>query len=606
MATSTKNGDDSKGGAKGFLSALVSPLLTVAIALVVTVLTLLWDFTTPARYIENFTYDLRMSLAAPPAGNDIVIVKMDDASMLAMQAASECHCFSPVDKVWIGDLVANLSAKGAKAIALDILFSAWRTDEEYNAFAAKVAGLPTPIVAAVDPSLTPGVDYKIVPGMRYANPNALVAREDDVVREYDPRPNKINSIAAELALVNGVTAARDPFIVRYRRELEATGENRGALAPSFPAALVADLPAALFKGKTVLIGRVTRFSEGESGILEDMHTTPLRFTAGHFDGTPGVEVHAHALSQMLAGDHVIVPGLLWIAITVFLAALGGAALGRSTFRWWIATGVVLGAIVAGCLAAFVALAQFNIMVSMLAPVTAFALCFFVQSRLAATRLQDERKLYSTALERYLAPQVIKRIEDGSEPVRIGADLREITMLVTDIENFSTLVADTPVADFTLIINGYFDGLYDVLWKHEAMLDKLTGDGLLAMFGAPIEHADHADRAVACARDMDIFAENYRKEVATRFGMQMGRTRIGIHSGEGMVGNFGGEKRFNYTAYGQVVVIAARLEAANKEFETRILMSEATLRQAKRAGEVRAVGEVKLKGVVQPVAAYTPV
>ena len=594
---------DAKGGFSGFMSALVSPLITVAIALVVTVLTLLWDFTTPARYIENFTYDMRMSFAAPPPAGGIVIVKMDDASMEAMQAASECHCFAPVDKAWLGDLVADLSHKGAKAIALDILFSAWRTDEEYAAFSARVAGLPTPIIAAVDPGLTPDVDYKTVPGLTYANPNALVAREDEVVRVYDPHPNDLDAIATDLARVNGVKPPTKDFILRYRGAIESKGENRGALAPSFPAAVVADLPAEIFKGKTVLIGRVTRFAEGQSGILEDMHTTPLRFTAGHYDGTPGVEVHAHALEQMMAGDRVIVPSLFGVALSVFVAALGGAALGRSTFRWWVAVGIVLGAVVLGVLGAFFALLNFNIMVAMLAPVTAFALCFFIQSRLAATQLQEERKLYATALERYLAPQVIKRIEDG-EPMTISAERREITVMVSDIANFSDLVAAATPEELAMIMNGYFDGLYDVLWKHEAMLDKLTGDGVIVLFGAPFEAVDHADRAIACARDIVSTTEAYRNEVETRYGHKLGKTRVGLHTGECLVGNFGGEKRFNYTAYGQVVVIAARLEATNKETNTHILFSDSTMRLAKSAGEVKAVGEVKLKGVVQPITAYT--
>ncbi|MDX2233570.1 MAG: adenylate/guanylate cyclase domain-containing protein [Hyphomonadaceae bacterium] len=606
MAEARSKTPGEKSALAVFLKALVAPLVTIGIALAATALTLAWDFTTPARFIENLTYDLRMSATAPAPRDDIVIVKMDDASMEAMQAQSACHCFAPVDKVWLADIVADLSAKGARSIALDILFSAWRTPEEYAAFVAKTQALPTPLIAAVDPALTPGTDYALAPNLRRASPNALVAREDDVVRVYDPLPDGVPSIAAEIMAAEGGRPPSGEFVMRYRRGLETSGENRGALAPSYPAALVKDLPAALFAGKTVLIGRVTRFPEGQSGILEDMHATPLRFSTGHIDGTPGVEVHAHALMQMKDGDVVIRPSLTWLALSVFAAALGGAALGRSSFRWWTATLVVAGALALVVVGGFLALAYAGVMISILAPVTAFGLAFFVQSRLAATQLEDERKLYSTALERYLAPQVIKRIEDGSEPVQIGAALRQITVLVTDLEDSSTLVATTPMADFATIINGYFDGLYEVLWKHEAMLDKLTGDGVIVLFGAPIQHPDHADRAIACARDMQVFSEKYRQEVRERFGIPFGRTRVGIHSGEGLVGNFGGEKRFNYTAYGQVVVIAARLEAANKEYDTTVLFSDAALERAKAPGEVKALGQITLKGVPQPITVYTPV
>lgn len=605
MADGSSRGEKSGFGA--FLQALVSPLITVGIALVVTLLTLVWDRTTPARFVENLTYDIRMALSGPTPRYDVVVVKMDDPSMEVMQQQSACHCFAPADKAWIGDLVATLAAKGAKAVALDILFSSFRSDEEYTAFADKVKDLRMPIIAAVDPELTPDVDYKTVPNLRYVSPASLVTQDDDVVRVYDPRPQGLGSIAGELARVLGVEPPRKPFIMRYRHVLPRTQkENRGAIVPSFPAAEVRDLPDTFFKNKIVLIGRVTRFEEGKSGILEDMHTTPLRFfTAGHEDGTPGVEVHAHALDQMRSGDQVIVPSLLWAAISVFVAALGGAWLGRSTFRWWIATGIVLGTLLVGMIVAYAAFARFGVMVGLLAPLTAFALCFFIQSRLAASQLQEERRLYSTALERYLAPQVIQRIESG-EPMTIGAERREITVMVSDIENFSVLVGNSSPEELAMIMNGYFDGLYEVLWKHEAMLDKLTGDGVIVLFGAPFEYPDHADRAIACARDIVAFSEVYRHDVETRFGHKLGRTRIGLHSGECLVGNFGGEKRFNYTAYGQVVVIAARLEAANKEKDTHILMSDSTLKLAKNPGEIRDLGPVNLKGVVQAISAYTPV
>jgi len=178
------------------------------------------------------------------------------------------------------------------------------------------------------------------------------------------------------------------------------------------------------------------------------------------------------------------------------------------------------------------------------------------------------------------------------------------VLATDVEDFSVLVGRCPPALFAEIMNGYFDGVIDILWKHEAMLDKLTGDGLIAMFGAPIDQPDHPSRAIACAREIDRFAETYRQKVTREKGVPFGRTRIGIHSGEALVGNFGGQKRFNYTAYGEVVVIAARLEAANKQFESRIMASLETARIAGVAGEARDVGAVQLKGVAAAIPAVS--
>ena len=114
---------------------------------------------------------------------------------------------------------------------------------------------------------------------------------------------------------------------------------------------------------------------------------------------------------------------------------------------------------------------------------------------------------------------------------------------------------------------------------------------------------HADRAIACAREIDLYALEIRDRMIGR-GIKFGYTRMGLSSGIGLVGNFGGERRFNYTAYGEVVVIAARLEAANKTFGTRILFSGDTLKLARNDIPIEAVGEIDLKGVPVPIPAYT--
>jgi len=132
---------------------------------------------------------------------------------------------------------------------------------------------------------------------------------------------------------------------------------------------------------------------------------------------------------------------------------------------------------------------------------------------------------------------------------------------------------------------------------------MTGDGIIAIFGAPVPSEDNADRAIACCREIDLFGKEIRQKMIDR-GIKFGVTRMGLSSGIGLVGNFGGAKRFNYTAYGEVVVIAARLEAANKTFGTRILFSADTLRLAKKDVPIRPVGEIDLKGVPMPIPAYT--
>ena len=587
-------------------AGVVEASVVVGIAVLAAGLAFLLSLTTPVRFAETLTQDLRMTLAAPPNGTPMIIIKMDDAAIGAMRQASPCHCLSPVDKNWLAGVIGALDKKGARAIALDYLIDTWNTPQELATFTAMARGLRAPLIAVVDPAMKAGIDYPVVPGVHYADARALVSDDyDGVVRRYDPRPGKLPALASAVAAVIGGTAPRGPFLIRYRRpDPTVSAENAGVLARSFSAAYVAALPDAWIKDRVVFIGRTTRSSGADSDTpKEDMHMTPLRFLPGNYAGTPGVEVHAHAFSQMMQGDRLATLGPWATAAVLILAALAGALLGRATLSWWLSGGLILAALAAAAAASLAAFQMLGLIAPMSGPSLGFVMGFFVLSRLSAVKLQSERAFYSSTLERYLSPSVINRIVDGSEPLRLGADEREITVLISDLENFSTLVADTPLEDFSKVMNDYFGELTEILWKHEALIDKMTGDGIIAIFGAPISQPDHADRALACARDIDAFAEAFRQRSAAA-GLKVGRTRLGLNSGLGLVGNFGGARRFNYTAYGQVVVIAARLEAANKAFNTRILFSADTWAQAKNASDARPVGEIQLKGVDQPIAAYT--
>jgi adenylate cyclase len=589
----------------GIHSKSVRILLSVVGA---ALLALLFAQTTPARFVENLTYDLRLAFAAPPASDELVIVKIDDRALEDMRAQSACGCLSPIDKTWLANLVRTLDQHGARSIGIDYLFDTWHSTNEFVVVREQLAPVKTPLVVVVDPRREAERDYPVLSKAIYADARVLLRDEfDDTVRRYDLTPGALPSLALALAESGGFeTAQRGNLRLRFHApHPEARNENVGAIVPSFSASDIELLPGEFFRDKIVLIGRVTRAAGSDAESLrEDLHVTPLHYLPGHLDGTPGVEVHAHALTQLIAGSTVRLPGLPLALLLALLAAAGGAGLGRSASGWGYAVRWLLGGSTAVVIIGWQVMAQFSLMLPMVAPFTAFALSFFVVSQVAASDLAAQRKLYATALERYLAPQVVRRIEDGSQPVQIGAAMREITVLFTDLENSSAFVADTPLEKFSPIINGYFDGLFEVLWRHEAMLDKMTGDGVVVLFGAPVLHADHADRALACARDITRFAQQYRQAVQREHGIAFGKTRIGIHSGEALVGNFGGQKRFNYTAYGQTVVIAARLENANKTLGSTVLVSAATVARLRNASGLVPVGTLTLKGVDKEIAACT--
>ncbi|HEX2818024.1 MAG TPA: CHASE2 domain-containing protein, partial [Phenylobacterium sp.] len=214
------------------------------VALAAAVVSLALSATTPFRFVENLTYDERIAMMAPPAQDEFVIIKMDDAAYHAMSEASPCHCISPINKAWLGDLIATLDAKGVKAVGVDYLLDTWDSPQEFQEFSKRIAGVKAPIVAVVDPAYRPGVDFPVSPKLRYADARALVRVDyDDVIRRYDPLPGTTRALSAEVAAAVGVTPPTKSFAIRYRAAYPgASAENAGAIAPSYSAAFAPVLP----------------------------------------------------------------------------------------------------------------------------------------------------------------------------------------------------------------------------------------------------------------------------------------------------------------------------------------------------------------------------
>ena len=202
------------GGRAGLLDAAVIVAVSAAVALAALGLGL----TTPVRFVENLTYDLRMSLGAPPNATLMVIVKLDDAAIEAMRARSPCRCLAPIDKVWLADVIASLSAKGVRAIGVDVLLDTWKDAAEFAEFERRTVKLPTPVVAVVDPGLKPRVDYPVDPKLRYGDARALVSSDyDDVIRRYDPQPGRLAALSTALAHAVGATPSLTPFQIKAMR-----------------------------------------------------------------------------------------------------------------------------------------------------------------------------------------------------------------------------------------------------------------------------------------------------------------------------------------------------------------------------------------------------
>ena len=206
-----------------------------------------------------------------------------------------------------------------------------------------------------------------------------------------------------------------------------------------------------------------------------------------------------------------------------------------------------------------------------------------------------------ALARYFSPNLAAELAAGRGSVDLAGRRREVTALFTDLAGFTTLVETLDPALLGELINGYFAGMTDVVFGHGGTVAKLLGDGVHVLFGAPADQPDHAACAVACALAMDGFAESYRAGWVAR-GVALGATRIGLHAGPALVGDFGGGRYFDYTAYGDTINTASRLEAANKLLGTRICASAAVAERVP-GFTGRPAGDLLLRGRGETLRAF---
>ena len=243
-------------------------------------------------------------------------------------------------------------------------------------------------------------------------------------------------------------------------------------------------------------------------------------------------------------------------------------------------------------------------------ITRFTIIALVGSLLTLLTMRARKMIVEAAqlqktnvqLGRYFSPNLVGRLAEDPALFQMGGTRKELSFVFTDLEGFTSLVETTDPAVVVPLLNGYLDNLVQVAFKHEGTVDKIVGDAVHVIFGAPVAQDDHGERAVNCALEMDQVAEHYRAGVAGQ--TTIGRTRIGVNSGLAVVGNFGGETLFDYTAHGDAINIAARLEGANKYLGTLVCVSAGTVSLIPQFVG-RPIGRLWLKGKTQSIEAFEP-
>jgi class 3 adenylate cyclase len=226
----------------------------------------------------------------------------------------------------------------------------------------------------------------------------------------------------------------------------------------------------------------------------------------------------------------------------------------------------------------------------------------VEAMREARRRQAEAERAYASLSRYFSPQIAARLA-AAEGDGMEVHWRDVAVIFTDIAGFTSLVENAAPEVLGTLLNEYVVGMTDIVFAHEGTVAKIIGDAIQILFNAPGDQPDYATRAIACAHALDGWAEEFRERWKSK-GLNFGLTRIGVHAGPALVGNFGGSRFFDYTAYGDTINTAARLEVANKFLGTRICAS-ATVADGASAFRGRPVGDLLLRGRSEPLRAYQP-
>ena len=397
--------------------------------------------------------------------------------------------------------------------------------------------------------------------------------------------------------IGGLTTpvtARGEMWVHYSTPRAIRGEHDAHDERYLPAwkVLAGEVPASLLENHLVLIGTSAQ------GLM-DLRFSPLGGVI------PGVEVHAQALEQILTGHFLQRPSWATAAEAMALFAgtllIGFVSLRIKALPAAISSGFIFAAVLGGGWYAF---RRHGLLLNTVTPAMVGLVTFMLGSLIHHFISERKQRWIKAAFSRYVSPNRVAHLIAHPNDIALGGHRQECSFIFTDLTRFTDLMERIDPVEAVALLNTYLDRMIAIAFRHEGTLDRIVGDAVAIMFSAPVPQADHQARALACGLEMHAFAEQYAHELQAR-GIEFGRTRIGIHSGEVIVGNVGGSTIFDYRALGDAVNTASRLEGANKHLGTTICLSAATLAGCAPGTITRPIGRLLLKGKQEALMVYEP-
>lgn len=365
------------------------------------------------------------------------------------------------------------------------------------------------------------------------------------------------------------------------------------------------LQSGKFKDKIVIIG---------STMPEDRDLLACSFAEGKHKGDNliyGVEFHANIIQNILGNDFLfnqskeseLIAIFLLTAISFYFSSFIRRIKFRIGFFVEILNVILIILLVAGIYEISVYLFIHNkLVIAIVSPSLAVIIGYFSSTAYHFLRERQQNVLIKGMFSQYVSKNVVNELLLNPDKLRLGGERKNVTVLFSDIAGFTSFAENKLPEELVSFINAYLNEMTEIVLTNEGTLDKYLGDAVMAFWGAPIEVEDHAYKACLTALQMQNKLAEMR-EKWSKSGESQIRIRIGINSGDVIVGNIGGVKRFDYTVLGDDVNLASRLEGANKEYGTNIMIGESTLEKCKDKILARELDIIRVKGKSKPTKVY---
>jgi adenylate cyclase len=554
-----------------------------------------------------------------PDTRPVAVVAVDEASLESDELASLPRAlFAPV---W-ADLIRGLAAAGARVVGFDLLFtySANRLAPDHDRpFLEALAQHRDRVVITRSARALPAPPFlAALDADDHALGLAELPADSDGVHRRVPRAHRtegedVPTLVAAVLARGGTTAMPGTVLLTPAQHPEAVPTY--ALATVLRCARESpETLARALAGRIVLIGSTLPDEDRKLSSARFLRPVPqgpplgpcgLRHVAASSPASasvPGVHLHALAIDTVLRGVLTrTAPTALTAVFTALVAALG-AVVALTQPPWRAAGAVVLAAVALFALATGALAARLWLPLALplgalvAAPAVAYVVRYLVEERM--------RRRIQVAFGRYLSPHVVEQLAVNASALRLGGERREVSVMFADLSGFTALSGKVSPEELTNLTNQYLAHIVTAVEEHGGYVDKFIGDAVMAIWGAPAADPDHAIHAVRTALAAVRSIEDARRAAQER-GEHGFSVKIGINSGLAVVGNVGTERRYNYTAVGEVVNVASRLEGAPGVYECAIVVSEATATMAGHAIVFRELDRVRVKGREEPLTIFEP-